>query len=227
MNVPTLSPAARSRRCWSMGSRARAWTPVSCTRPEVAAYRSLGCGRAIVSVIRSSGLTVGGCLLTIYLAGGAGGDGVEVQGGPGEAAAFGPDGAQRAGQVHAGDRDGAQGTGGEFGRDGQRAEHGRGRPGRDRGLDRGGGGQFGRRRHAFQAGLGAQRLLEVAPGARPGLPADQRGPGQPGGRYSATVMLAAMRSRESRSRRSATTPASSDAAASTTACAQPATSAPA
>src|SRR5689334_14934812 len=50
---------------------------------------------------------------------------------------------------------------------------------------------------------------------------------QAGSRYSATVMLAAMRSRESRSRRSATTPASSAAAASTAACAQPATSAPA
>src|ERR1700741_1372128 len=51
MNVPTFSPAARSRRCWSMGSRARACTPVSCTRPEVAAYRSRGKGRATVSVI--------------------------------------------------------------------------------------------------------------------------------------------------------------------------------
>ena len=40
-------------------------------------------------------------------------------------------------------------------------------------------------------------------------------------------MLAAMRSRESRSRRSAVRPASSDSAASTAACAQPATSAPA
>ena len=48
-----------------------------------------------------------------------------------------------------------------------------------------------------------------------------------GSRYSATVMLAAMRSRESRSRRSAVRPASSDSAASTAACAQPATSAPA
>ena len=47
-----------------------------------------------------------------------------------------------------------------------------------------------------------------------------------GSRYSATVMLAAMRSRESRSRRSAVRPASSDSAASTAACAQPATSAP-
>jgi C4-dicarboxylate transporter/malic acid transport protein len=50
---------------------------------------------------------------------------------------------------------------------------------------------------------------------------------QAGSRYSATVMLAAMRSRESRSRRSAVRAASSDSAASTAACAQPATSAPA
>ena len=32
---------AAVRPCWSIGSRTRAWTPVSCTRPEVAVYRSL------------------------------------------------------------------------------------------------------------------------------------------------------------------------------------------
>jgi hypothetical protein len=114
-------------------------------------------------------------------------DRIEVQGRAGEAAALGPHRAERAGQVHAGDRDLAQRPGGQFGRDGQRAEHGRGGPGRDRGLDRGGGRQLGGRGHALQAGLGAQRLLQVAPGTRPGLAADQRGSRELGGRDAAAA----------------------------------------
>ena len=114
-------------------------------------------------------------------------DRVEVQRRAGEAAALGPHRAERTGQVHAGDRDLAQRPGGQFGRHGQRAEHGRGGPGRDRGLDRGGGRQLGGRGHALQAGLGAQRLLQVAPGTRPGLATDQRGPRELGGRDAAAA----------------------------------------
>jgi hypothetical protein len=88
-----------------------------------------------------------------------------------------PDRQERAVQVQASDSYRAQSAAGKLRRDSQGAEHGGTGTGRDRGLDVGGGGQLSLRRHALEACLVAQRLLDEAPCARAGLPAHQRGGG--------------------------------------------------
>jgi hypothetical protein len=110
-----------------------------------------------------------------------GGDRAQVGGRPGELPARGPDGEQPPAEVDIGHLDRAQRARGEFGSDRERAEHRRADAGRHGRLDRGGGRQFRHRRHPAEAGLRAQRLLEVAAGARARFPGDQRRRRQFGG----------------------------------------------